>query len=308
MAYKANEFLKIPALAILGLALSASHPVNAAQSSDISKDPVAGAALNSVTLIPHRAIYKISMAPTKNGGTMSDIDGRMYYSWADDCNDWNVEQKMIVRFFYGEGDASTTTSSLIAREAKDGSNYIYRSAHTTDKDPTEVIRGSAHIGNAAGSFGEASFNAGADKKLQFSSATTFPAHHTLELLTHAKNGEKFFATNVFDGADDQGLNEVSSFIAAPIEPSIMEKTAATGGLAGNPLLKGKAWPIRMAFFAPDSKGNGQPDYEMDMVLLENGIMKSMTIDYGDFAMKAELVNVESLPPSKCKAPAVASLE
>jgi hypothetical protein len=36
-----------------------------------------------------------------------------------------------------------------------------------------------------------------------------------------------------------------------------------------------------------------------MVLLDNGVIKSMRVDYGDFSMSADLVKAESLPPSKC---------
>jgi hypothetical protein len=68
------------------------------------------------------------------------------------------------------------------------------------------------------------------------------------------------------------------------------------------LLQGRAWPIRMAFFAPNSQTSA-PDYEMDMVMLENGVIKSMTVDYGDFSMRAELVDIKPLPSACAATPA-----
>ena len=68
----------------------------------------------------------------------------------------------------------------------------------------------------------------------------------------------------------------------------------------NKLTNVKAWPIRMAFFAPNSE-TASPDYEMDMTLLDNGIIKTMTIDYGDYSMTADLIEAKPVPAAKCSA-------
>jgi hypothetical protein len=256
-------------------------------------------------ITPHRALYNIKLAGTKNGSSVSDITGKMFFSWADDCNDWSVEQKMQIRFYYSEGEVADTTSSLISREAKDGSSYIFHVKRTGNGDDADISRGSAKLSVDANGLGtgEASATGKDTKTYPLKSATTFPVHHTLQILAHALSGKKFFAVNVFDGADENGLNEISAFIGNPIPPApVVEK--ANSSPTDNALTRSKAWPVRMAFFAPDSK-TGSPDYEMDMTLQENGVIKSMTVDYDDFAMKAELVKVESLPPSKCSSPKAA---
>lgn len=297
-------------LAGLGLASPAPH-AKADIDKPLHEHTVAnGAAPQLITvaqvkngIVPHRALYKLSMVGTKNGSTISDIAGRMYYSWADDCDAWNVQQAMQIRFFTSEGEVNDTSSSLISRESKDGSTYYFHVKRSGESDQPDVSRGSALISaDASGTgIGDANATGGKDtKKYSLTSATTFPAHHTMQILAHALSGQKFFAVNVFDGADENGLNEISTFIGSPIAPDAkMEKTAT----AQNPqdaLTHVRAWPVRMAFFAPDST-SGAPDYEMDVTLLENGIIKDMTIDYDDFTMRAELDKVEAIPPSKCNA-------
>lgn len=254
-------------------------------------------------IVPHRALYKLTMAGTKNGSTISDIAGRMYYSWSDDCDAWNVEQSMQIRFFTSEGDVNDTSSALTSREAKDGSTYYFHVKRTGETDQPDVARGSAKlIADASGTgTGDALASGKVDKKYALSSATTFPAHHTMQILSHALSSQKFFSVNVFDGADENGLNEISTFIGNPIEPKTMVEKTASLPDPEVALTHVRAWPVRMAFFAPDSQ-NGAPDYEMDVILLENGIIKSMTIDYDDFTMKADLVKVEAIPPSKCSVP------
>lgn len=251
-----------------------------------------------ILVTPHRAMYTLKLSGTRNGSRVSDISGRMLFSWADDCHAWNVQQKMQTRFFYSEGEVSDTVSDLVSREAKDGSSFNFHTRHTGDgSDKTEIFRGHANLnldGNGLGK-GEAVYSGESEKRINLSDAL-FPAHHTMQLLEHARKGEKFFSVNVFDGADEKGFSEVSSFISLPIESkAIIEKTSLG---KENQLLNVKAWPIRMAFFAPNSE-TGSPDYEMDMTLLDNGIIKAMTIDYGDYSMSADLVEVKALAPVKC---------
>lgn len=262
-------------------------------------------------IVPHRAAYALHLASTKNGSHVSDIVGRMFFSFVDDCHAWNVEQKTQMRFFYSEGEVSDNTTILVSREEKDGSAYNFHVRRTTDKEEPEILHGSATL--VSGADGQKSgiaiyLGTDQDRQVPLSANTLFPMQHTLQLLEHARAGKKFFAVDVFDGSDENGLNEISSFISPATEADNMiqkastqthEKTdASSASLLDNPLLKVAAWPVRMAFFAPKSETDS-PDYEMDMVLLDNGVIKTMTVDYGDFAMTADLIDVKPLPASKC---------
>jgi hypothetical protein len=44
---------------------------------------------------------------------------------------------------------------------------------------------------------------------------------------------------------------------------------------------------------------GTPDYEMDLVMQENGIARSMRIDYGEFSVKGELVKLDTETSTSC---------
>ncbi len=266
------------------------------QAPHINTAPDAGNALPIIAL--HRAIYSIKLAGTHNGSRVSSISGRMLFSWADDCHAWNTQQKMQLRFFYSEGEVSDTVSDLVSREAKDGSSFNFHTRHTGDDgNDSQTYHGYANLDldkNGLGK-GEAVYSGDEEKHISLSGAL-FPAHHTMRLLEHARKGEKFFSVNVFDGADEKGFSEVSSFINPAIEAKAVIERTSSG--KDNKLLNVKAWPVRMAFFAPHSE-TGSPDYEMDMTLLDNGIIKTMTIDYGDYSMTADLVEVKALPPANC---------
>ena len=54
----------------------------------------------------------------------------------------------------------------------------------------------------------------------------------------------------------------------------------------------------MAFF-PDSSKDENPDYELGMRLMDNGVSSEMTIDYGDYVIKAKLKEIQALPRPNC---------
>ena len=54
------------------------------------------------------------------------------------------------------------------------------------------------------------------------------------------------------------------------------------------------WP-----FLPQAIGTANPEYELALDLLANGIARSMLLDYGDFAVDARLVQIQALPRPRC---------
>jgi hypothetical protein len=66
----------------------------------------------------------------------------------------------------------------------------------------------------------------------------------------------------------------------------------------SPLLNRPSWRIRLAFFPPDTKVE-QPDYELGMRLLDNGVSQDMALDYSDYVIRAKLDEIEALPRPNC---------
>jgi hypothetical protein len=243
---------------------------------------------------PHRAIYDMKMTTIRSGSTIAGVEGKMLFEWADACDAWTIDQKLQLKFYYPEGEEIDRVSSFSTWEAKDGKSYRFATRGLANGQETINLLGTATL-NESGSI--ATFTTPADKAaIPLPVGTMFPSAHTLEALDHATKGEKFYARTLFDGSDEEGLVSVSVFISTPIANAAADITDKK--LRKNPLLKGQAWPIRMAFF-PAASGTGEPDYEMDMQLLPNGVAKSMVIDYGDFVLSGTLSQLESLPRSGC---------
>ena len=99
---------------------------------------------------------------------------------------------------------------------------------------------------------------------------------------------------MFDGARLDGAFQVNAVIGRP--PRATGAPAVRGDVA---LMRNQpAWSVRLAFFATGDQG-ANPEYELALDLLGNGIARSMLLDYGDFAVDARLVQLQALPRPKC---------
>lgn len=240
---------------------------------------------------PHRALYNLSLHNAKQGSNINNVGGRMLFAWTDACDAWTIEQRLDLTFQYDGGSSQRVKTSLATWEAKDSSLFRFNVRRETNGNETEAFRGRAMLARD-GSGGTANYQAPDVHDVPLGKSTVFPSTHTLELIKAAKAGQRLLTRDVFDGADEMGKNEISAFISNP------EEIIAPEGSKNPELRQGRGWPIRMAFFAPDNESD-TPDYEMTMVLLENGVATSLTIDYGDFVVDATLDTLEPLPQPVC---------
>lgn len=251
----------------------------------------AGAA---VPIQPHRALYSLALERSQSGSGIVGAGGQLYFEWADTCDGWAVAQRYKLRLSYSDSDDSDLQISLVSWEAKSGQRYRFEVKKLTNGEPDEDIRGTAQL--PKGKRGTARFTIPEKASFPLPRETLFPSAHTIALIDAARAGQNFYVRPVFDGGSVEGPSLVAAAISPPRSGSPAES---------NPLLKGRSWAMRMAFFPetagvdPQTKGEELPDYELGADLLENGVSRSMSLDYGSFAVRATLLKVEPLAAPKC---------
>jgi len=251
--------------------------------------------LHPVTIIPHRAVYSMSLASVKKSSSLADLKGSLTFEWGDSCDGWPVQQHLQLRFTYAEGDDINISSSVTTWEAKNGGKYHFNVRRTENGKEKEIFRGRVTMGKNGGI---AKYTLPDNKKdIPLSEETLFPSAHTKMVLEKAAAGnDKFFSRRVFDGSDEKGQSDISVFIGGRNERSLGSEVSPD--LRDNPLLASSFWPVRLAFFDIDSE-TGEPDYEMNMVLQENGIARSLLLEYKTFSISGVLKSIEALPAPDC---------
>ena len=250
---------------------------------------IAGSAA-AADIAPHRALYTISLGRADPDSGVTGASGTMAYEWGEACDAWTVEQRYRLKMGYSESPDVAIASNFETWEAKDGLRYRFHQKEARSGGEDEEVRGSATLdGQDKG--GAVEFDKPAEKKIRLPAGVLFPSAHTIALIAKAEAGENFVSKQVFDGATAEEAVLVSAVIGARVEPDPESAKKI-------PLLNRPGWRVRLAFFPADQKAE-KPDYELSMVLLDNGISRDMVIDYGDYAMRAKLDDIEALPKPGC---------
>ncbi|MGH7246753.1 MAG: EipB family protein, partial [Pseudomonadota bacterium] len=221
----------------------------------------------------------------------------MDYEWGETCDGWTVEQRFRLRLMYAESGGTELSSTLVTWEAKDGLRYRFNERRLRNGELDADIRGEAHL-DGPGKGGVAEFTKPEAATLMLRPGVLFPTAHTLALIAAAQAHQQFISRYVFDGSDVENAGQVSAFIGSAVAPP---GTKAAKPL-NDPLLQHTGWPIRLAFFPAsdsDAADQAEPDYELSMRLLENGVTEEMKLDYSDYVIGATLSDIKKLPRPGC---------
>jgi hypothetical protein len=248
----------------------------------------------AVEIAPHRALYSLTLASTKSASGVVGASGGMVYEWGETCDGWTVQQRFRLRLEYAEQENVEVSSTLVSWESKDGLRYRFNERRLRNGALDEEIKGDARL-DAAGKGGEAEFTKPETTTMALPARTLFPTAHTLLLIDRAQAGEQFISRQVFDGATVENAGQITAVIGPELKPGpgAREANAPKSALLNRP-----SWRVRLAFFPAGSKAE-QPDYELGMRLLDNGVSQDMMLDYSEYVIRAKLDDIEPLPRPSC---------
>ncbi len=245
--------------------------------------PSAAVAAGVPELVPHRAAYELSRGTNSVDPEVIGVRGRMEVTFEASCDGWRLEQSLGLRLYTEMGVAADSLAVLQAFETSDAQRYYFNTHGYENGRRVETIRGTAHADPDSGAvrliLGEP-----VKERRELPEGTLFPVLHLRQMLEAARDGERSVVRVVFDGSTMESPYEVSAVFGAEREahPRV--------GDAG-----GRAWPVRLAYFRPDAV-LPDPEFEMSMLLHENGIAGDMVYDYGELEIDVTLRDVELLEP------------
>ncbi len=241
-------------------------------------------------IAPHRALYSMSLGQTHGDAGVTGAGGTMAYQWGESCDGWTVEQRYRLKMGYAESPDVSIASNFVTWEARDGLRYRFNQKETRNGTDNDEIRGEAKL-DGPDKGGVVEFEKPQPKSLKLPAGVLFPSAHTIFLIDKAQAGENFISRQIFDGATVENAVLVSAVIGAKVEPD-------ADAAKKSPLLNRPGWRVRLAFFPADQKAE-KPDYELGMLLLDNGVSRDMVIDYGEYSIRAKLDDIEALPKPGC---------
>lgn len=251
----------------------------------------------NIAIDPHEALYTLTLESAKSASGVVGANGAMFYKWGETCDGWTLEQRFHLRISYAEEDATEISSTVVTYESKDGLRYRFNERRMRNGELDAEIRGEAHL-DGPGKGGVAEFTKPEAATLTLKPGVLFPTAHTMALIAAAQAHQQFISRYVFDGSDVENAGQVSAFIGGAFPPPGPKAAKPLNA----PILQHTSWPIRLAFFPAsdsDAADQAEPDYELSMRLLDNGVTQDMKLDYSDYVIDATLSDIKKLPRPGC---------
>ncbi|XHB99156.1 cell envelope integrity EipB family protein [Nitratireductor sp. ac15] len=256
--------------------------------------PVAGASLAQAAprLLPHRAIYDLSLEQASDRSGINGISGRMVYEFAGSvCEGYTTTFRFVMRL---ETDDASRLSDQQTTTYEDGEGKVFQFVNKMylDNMLDREVKGVARLEEGE-TLVELSRPERRSEKLE---RTQFPVRHMKEVLAKAESGGGFYQTTLYDSSEDADrvmMTSVTIGKAKPIEKNDPERSAAAR------LENQSYWPVSIAYFDPtEERGEALPDYEISFLLHESGVTRSLEMNYDEFSIRGQLVDLTMFDETK----------
>lgn len=250
-----------------------------------------------VGLAAHRAIYDLSLSSAKPDSPMADVNGRMVMEFTGSaCAGYSTKLRFVTRTEDPDGADQVTDSRSTMFEAADGKSLQFTNETYTDDSLAEESRGTA---NRKDKNVAVALTKPSDKSFDLASSVVFPTEQMVKVIDAARAGQRFLSFDVYDGSEDgETVFATAGVIGAEMtdKDGGSEKVVKDSGIAGL-----RHWPVTISYFEKKNGVDETPFYVMSFIVYENGIGRSLKIDYGDFALSGELTRLDLLPAAPCPA-------
>ncbi len=240
-------------------------------------------------LVPHRAIYSLSLGETDEPGQFLGVDGAVRTTLEKTCDAWITVEQVNMHVITLTGGRFKQNLTYTGWESLDGKRYRF-AARTITNGEDKKFRGAARVD--ANNAGEAVYTKPQKITMKLPPGTQFYWGLTAWLIKQAEGGASRAEAVVFDGTDEEGPQRAIAFII----PLAKKKATAKNKLG--PLLDRPGWSMRIAFYPIDGL-SAVPDYEVQAVVLDNGVTPRLELVFTSFTAIQTLEKIEALDLPKC---------
>jgi hypothetical protein len=234
-------------------------------------------------MLAHEALYTLTLASAK-GQDVVAAHGTMGYKVTDACDGWAVQQRLRMTVTNADGQDIEMASDYATWESKDGLRFRFHMRQTTDTAVTSQTDGEAALQKLGGP-GEARYTSPKEQVIPLEAGTVFPMMHTETLLAAARQKQRFLNLPLFDGTDENGIED-SFIVILDQKPPMPTPYAVLSSLPST--------RVHISFFDHGAAGM-MPTYEVSMRYWENGVADDMVMNFGDFLMNAKIKDFTPQP-------------
>jgi len=250
-------------------------------------------------LVPHRAVYDLTLGETRGNSQVASVRGRILYDFdGNACDGYTLRFRQVSELDSGEGKVTTSDLRSTTWEGGDAKNFKFASQNFLDQDLIDSVDGHAKHGAVATAVNLVKPE---QKEIDLDPAVVFPTEHMVRVIEAARAGKTILDFPVFDGSDTgekvyDTLTVIGRKLAAD-ERKHDDAAANEPRLAGVP-----RWPVTVSYFdkaKTEDSGEQTPVYSIDFELYENGLSRALSLDYNDFTVVGKLTSLEVKDVKPC---------
>jgi hypothetical protein len=243
-------------------------------------------------LVPHRAVYELSLLRGSGSKAPAQARGRIAFDFGGSaCEGYVQNFRQITELQPEEGSARVSDLSSATFEAGDGQTYRFKITTKVDDSGGDDVDGAAQKAKAKVSV---ALTRPKREKRELPGEILFPTEHMRSILTTARAQQNILEARVYDGSGDGSKAfETMTIIGKQVASPTSEKSTQVETLKNM-----RRWPVSISYFEAGKKDE-QPAYILSFELYENGISRALKLDYGDFVLAGEMTQLTLLPTPKC---------
>lgn len=270
------------------LALAAGPAVAAA--------PLAPGPGSAVRLVPHRAVYDLTLMSSRGARGIESARGRIAFDFTGNaCEGYALKFRQVTVLTSSESGSKTSDLRTAHHESGDGRSFRFR--HDTKAEgQNRSVDGEAER-RASGPLG-IRLKVPKRERFDLDGEAVFPNAQMRDLIVAAREGRTTVPMKVFDGSEDgRNVYETLAVIGGPVKPKpgeTLEEPARQDKLTA--LVR---WPVTLSYFKP-GRGEQIPVYVLSFEMYENGVSRALKLDYGDFMLRGDMTRLELLPDTACQ--------
>ncbi len=252
-----------------------------------------------IALVPHRAIYDLTLGETRGSSQIAGVRGRILYDFGGNaCEGYSLEFRQVSELDSGEGKISTSDLRSTTWEDAAAKNFKFTSQNFVDDNLVDTVDGHAQHDPTKTAI---DLSKPKQKNLDIDGGVVFPTEHMVRAIAAAHAGKTILGFPVYDGSETgEKVFDTLTVIGPKIAPDERKHDDAA---ANEPKLATvPRWPVTISYFEKGEKPKNSeqtPDYAIGFELYENGISRALTLDYNDFVVAGKLTSLEIKQPNPC---------
>lgn len=259
---------------------------------------VSASAAGIDSLLPHRAVYDLSLIRASDRSGITGMNGRIVYEvTGNKCDGFSVRFRFLTEVQTSR-KSFTNDQRTSSFESGDGRSFSFINQSYLNNQLEQELRGSAERED-----GKVLVNISKPEPAEIELGDAiFMTEHIAMLIDAAREQQSFVTAKVFDGSDKgDELVDTTAVIGKP-KGELVQLEGEPGDMSGE-FADSTAWPVSVSYFstAPSAEqGERLPIYQVSFIMHDNGISRDLKMVYEDYSLKGDLKQIEFLNPVGCE--------